>query len=47
MHAMLIALAGLLTATARPAPADTTLHVTGLRTEYSPTRSEVTRGGPG
>ena len=34
MHAMLIALAGLLTATARPAPADTTLHVTGLRTEY-------------
>ena len=34
MHALLLALSGLLSATAPAAPADTTLRVTALRTEY-------------
>src|SRR5690242_11518017 len=36
MHAILLALAGLLAATARLAPADTSLRVDQLRTEYLP-----------
>jgi len=45
MHAILLALAGLLTATARPAPADTSLRVDQLRTEYlsNPIGTDVRR----
>ena len=45
MHTMLLALAGLLAAMERPAPADTTLRVTDLRTEYlaTPVGTDVSR----